>query len=880
MMTKDLSKEASLAIVPVVDLPIPTVAHATANNTLYPMLVTQGTRVTVAFTGMTRAHKIQLHWDGPEGPGRPTFPIADGSASGSIEIEVDASVIGASIGKTVEIWYSATLNGQTENSIRLELTVEVIKPIDLPAPVFLDVVTFQGGRWLDMRKFAGNARIELAPWPFIAKGQRLWILAVGNEHHVGNYRFEWVLQNHLVTAQEAQAGFVFLLELLRDWLARCDDYSSVTLSLAVTFDGAPGTAPTDPSVSLLPENAHELQRTTENLRVGEPELHLPPPRVVEATECGTEGCLLNPINATHGATIRVAYEGMRDTDWVCAYFEGTPGAGTPALACVYGTKDGFVDFPVPASAISANFCGQVTVRYSVMRDVLWSSPPLKVKVLTITDLPTPEVTQATGRVLDLNTFAGKADCTVEPWDFIAQGQSTWLRVTGELEDGTPYSFDVLTGETLPAEGETDGVISQLPRSELEKLADCSKFAVHFAVNFNGRVDKPSAVKFPLLELTLHQQDLVLIAPTVREAVGSVLNPENAQEGVTVRVEYDRISPRHMIQPHWIRPDGTSLPMDAKPGNSFPGHVDFTVPFKEVIACIGKTVSIRYTVTSQCKQANSPDLKLEITVPKHWPMPEVLQATSGILDLRNFPGNADAKVRPWSPWIVTGQRVWLSGEGTSKDGNPCTFDLIDGELVTADEVTLGLQKTLQRTVLESLRNLSTLTLTCRVALDGNTNVNKAVVFAPLEVTVRLPFDDLTTFDDYNWNGWKKGPAANHPDDLVIRHEAGNWFLFNWTNTSQSAGVFLWRNYAGLEINRSYEFSISIKRVDGRYTDPVVSLLVEDRTIVDPVQISDQAWQTLKGVFTATAPTMLLQLFNHVATGGGNDFAVDNIRVKEL
>lgn len=252
------------------NLPLPEVEHATSNNTLYPIDALLGGKVTVAFESMTKDHLIQLHWEGPSEPGTPELPVVNGSDSGSIDIPIEISVISACVGKTVFVWYTATLDGQTQHSFRLELTVETIKPEDLPAPDFRDLQLIEGDWWLHMNYFPGNARIELSKWSLIAAGQRLWILAVGNEHRPGNYRFQWVEQNHVVTAQEAEDFLTpFDRELSRNWLAGCEDYSSVTLNVAVTFDGAPGTPPKDPLISLIPENGHELQHATARLRVAE-----------------------------------------------------------------------------------------------------------------------------------------------------------------------------------------------------------------------------------------------------------------------------------------------------------------------------------------------------------------------------------------------------------------------------------------------------------------------------------------------------------------------------------------------------------------------------------------------------------------------------------
>ncbi|WP_322616314.1 hypothetical protein [Pseudomonas sp. BIC9C] len=865
----------------VADLPVPIVEGATSNNMLDPFLARDGVKVTVEFPGMSDRHKIHLRWDGPLGAGNPTIPVKDGSNSGSIEFEIGVSVIAACMGYTVGIWYTAILDDQpSEESITLDLTVQKLKPQVSPAPELPDVVTYQGTRWLDMRKFSGDARIQLQPWPLMVEGQRLWILAVGNEHHAGNYRFEWVLENHRVTALEVRRGFTQLL-LSRDWLEGNDDYSSITVQAAFTSDGSMGTPPADPTVSLLPANALELRFTTENLRLGEPELDLKAPNVLEATECGAEGCLLNPINAKHGATIRVVYAGMAPTDWVCAFFEGAAGAGTPPLECVYGSNKGFVEVPVPPSAISANFGRSVTVRYTVLRDqIQWPSLPLNLKVLGLTDLPMPEVTQATLGELDLRTFSGNAECTVAPWWFIAEGQPTWLWVTGELEDGTPYRFDVLMGQGLPASGEDDGVISWLPRHELEKLADCSKLQVHFAVNFNGQVDHPSSVRFPLRELTVHQQDLNLIPPTVDEAARDFLNPVNATDGVTVRVMYDRISPRHTIQLRWERPDGTTLPIQAKPGNDVPGYVEFKVSLEEVIACIGQTVSLGYTVTSPCKQATSLDLNLKVLVPKHWSKLVVLEATLGILDLSNFDGDATIKVKPWAPWMVVGQRVWIRGEGTGKDGSPYEFDVMVGEPVSATEVDSGLQRVLLRSELESLKRLSKLVLTCRLTPDGDTDVSKAIELQPLELIVRSAYEDLTDFKDYYWNGWQKGPAAQDERDLVVRSDGTGWFLFNWGYTSPNNGIHLHKTYRDLEPNRLYAFNVELRRNSTANPIPQLSLEADGLTVAGPMTLSSRTWVMLGGEFIATSSEMELTLVSHVNSVPGNDYDVTRIQLKEI
>ncbi|QLG92340.1 hypothetical protein HZF02_10340 [Pseudomonas yamanorum] len=868
------------------ELPYPQIQYAANNNLLYPLDAKGGTVATITVANM-QAAPVTLYW-AIKDQDQPAFEpiVVPGSTSGSVEIPIPWQRVSTCIGHTVLIWYSATVNGRLQESLVLELEIQDVREADLRGslPEFLNSTLEWGTWWLDMYEFQGDETIQIKAWPMIQAGQRLFVTVAGNQHQVP-YRFIWVAFDHVVTAAEAHADHVFEFWLSRGWMSRLDDYSALTTHMGVIWDGTAPVLPTpdDPvHENPLPLNAQDFHlRTTTLLRV-DPALDLPPPHLKESVDCGADGWVVNPLNTVRGGHIVITYEGIHAGDIVCPKFVGTPGAGSPSLECrTVQPGETSLEFLVPPSAFSANFGLPVTLTYTVSHSGTgpWLSPPRQVNILDITGLPTPAVEQATGGTLDLNTFSGDATATVEPWLYIALGQLCWLWVTGEREDGSAYSFSILEGEPVTEEWLASGVNTPLPRSELQKLADCSAFDVHFAVTFNGLSDKASAKQFPVLSLGIVQEDLVLKAPTVREAVGSQLTVWNGREGVTVRVEYDLINPNHAISVCWKRADGTCLPLMSKPGSSDPKYVDFQIPREAVIHGSGKTVTINYTVTSLCKVATSPDLDLQISVPVRLPTPVVPQATNNILDLRTFTGNADITVEKW--WfILPDQKVWLRGAGTKKDGTPYTLNVFLGKAVTAGEVSAGLKDVLKRTDLESLRNLSSLTFTCKVTPDGSTQESASVVFPVLALTVRLLFDDLTTFDDDNWNGWEKGPAAADPRDLVIEHQGGNWYLYNWTYTNNSAGVFLFRNYSGLEVNRNYEFSMSIRRVNDAPAVPEVSMLAGGKTIVSRTPIPGQEWRTLLGVFTATATTMRLELYNHIATGSGNDYAVDNIRVREL
>lgn len=757
----------------------PKVSEATANNTLPPMKVTAGTDLTIT-AAIASGVEIKVYWAIRGREAKPVFTaLAQGTGSAGVQVPIPAWVIGFCIGHTLTIWYETA----DDSSVRLDLFVEVIDPSEMPAPTFLDLTFADGSRWLDMKTFPGNARVELCAWPFVAAGQRLWVEAVGNEH-LSPYRFNWILEDHVVTAQQAHSGFCFLLDIVRAWLAANEDWSSVTIHSAVTYDGVPGTAPEDPSISHIPANAHPLRRATANLRLGEPELILRAPTVREATYVDGQGYLINPANAVDGLHVVVEYDGMRPGDVVCLTFEGTPGAGSPTVPCVEVQQgQTSLEFHLPPSAASHNFGERVTASYTVQRGKTWPSPPFQAQVLNPVDLTDVTVEEATDGKLCLNNFLDNATAIVPKWDYIALGQLCWMWIVGKLEDGSPFLWSVLDAESVCPEWLAGGVSTALDRQSLEKLADCLVFDIHFAVNFRGKPNQADAIAFRSSSLQLVQADLQLEAPSVREAVGRELTVWNGRDGVTVRVQYPRMSPHHTLTVCW-KQAGVCLPLPSQPGNLEPGYVDFPIPREAVIHGIGKTVSISFSVVSRCKQQTSPALELDISVPvpMRLPTPVVPQATppavqDGILDMAAFSGDADIIVysqeheRAW--WFaLAGQSVWLKCTGTKKDGTPHTFYAVQGRLLTAQEASNGLKALMSRAELDLLKHDTGISFTCLVAPDGNELESNAIVFPTLRVIIRKPLECKTEdFESLPLGRFGEGNSVQTPL-MKITFEAGS------------------------------------------------------------------------------------------------------------
>ncbi|MGY2364303.1 hypothetical protein ACW9IO_17275 [Pseudomonas azotoformans] len=872
------------------ELPYAIIQYATNNSLLYPLDAAQGTTATLTLpAGSTQ---VIVHF-AIKGQSCATFaPIH--VASGNVA-DIPWQWISTCIGHTVLISYEAVVGGKREESLVLELEIQDVREGDLreSMPEFAHAELEWGTRWLSMFKFKGNETIRVKAWPMIRAGSRLFIVVAGNEQNVPPL-FKWVAFDHVVTEEEAHEGYVFEFELLRAWLARLDDYSSCTCHLGVIWDGCEPDAPVS-NVNPLPRNAQDFhQRSTVLLRV-DPALELNPPRLQEAVQISPGHWQVNPANTTQGGHVIVAYPGMTEGDHVCAQVSG-PNYGPRPLGCQHvNPGDVSLSFDVAPEVFAALFNETLTLIYSVQFNnyLPQNSPECVIKVLG-PQLTRPCIEQATGRTLDLKTFTDDATVLVPIWHYAAVGQCVWVWIIGTLEDGSAYQFSVLMDEPLTADWLTNGVEAPISRVALQKLEDCSNFELHAAVSFDGKCDLATAFEFPVQTLNIEQEDLVLDAPDVLEAVGNQLTIYNARNGMTVRVAYTGISDKHHIELNVKRADGTSIPLLPLPGDRNRGYVDFPIDRTEVIHASGKTLTINYTVTSACKIQTSKDLDLDVSEPVRLTTPEVAQATppatqGGILDLRTFGADADIGVPDW--WfMLTGQRGWLECSGKLWNGVIHTFKVMDAELITNADVTNGLSRALKRLELDKYETGTELTFVFKLTADGGVDVNKAITFPALKLILRKRLLDETPFDPNgrDWNSWQRGAGATNPADLRRDYGPYPWgngyWLTNWgytdTTNPGTQSEILFRVFNNLEPGRLYRFHAWVRDDNGVPNPPQLVLRVNGADIT-PVITPDTTWYLLEGAFTPSSTTVRLSLNNlRMGMGPGNDFRVTWLRVYEV
>lgn len=386
--------------------------------------------------------------------------------------------------------------------------------------------------------------------------------------------------------------------------------------------------------------------------------------------------------------------------------------------------------------------------------------------------------------------------------------------------------------------------------------------------------------------------LQLPPPSIQQASGGTLNPVDAANSLTAVIpHYTGMLGSDKVSVTWTGAPGTpaagshtTAPVDV----GTVGEKPIDLPSEVVAYSLGKPVTVTYTVTRE-GSTWPPSLPLTFTVldlpAAALPRPLIVDAANGgagaEFNIESFAADSLVSVEPW-PLIAAGQYVWLRGEGTDLSGIPFTIDLYSARPLSAGEVTAGLSVTLARTQIDRLRNGSDIKLFLEVTFDRSADKGQAVVFPVRTYLVTpLPLDDLSRFENNNWNGWRPGPATDSRD-WNIGGVDGRPSLGNGTYSDNSAGIVLLKGYTTLRIGARYEFSLEARR-HANTADAVPSVSLATKThgrISEVVTLATTTWQVLRGEFVATARDIELHVNSHQASGIGNDYHVTDIRVRML
>ena len=427
---------------------------------------------------------VTLYWKGTNAQGaviEKSYELDVTSTTGRLQFKVPnadvALFIGGSV-TSVSYTLASSFTGELEFSRSLMFAV-IGTQLDLPAPQLENGLV--GGVFEPVTLPSTGALISLPPYPGMAAEDRIILSWDGLDSNADPLHGS---DDQTLEFTDVGKEFVFVID--KNAYLNVGDGSQLTFSYLVIFGGTGAT-----------RNSDEVSYTVKNLTQAIP----PAPSVVEAP-----GDVLNPMNARTGATLRVKYDGMFDSDIIGINWNGDGNfPNQPGNQAV-----GFVDFPIDVARVAPTVGKTVIAFYSVGRTGGYDiSHNLPLTVLDFQDpeeeLPSPWIAEVVNDTLDLGRFANDAHITVDAWPLISVGQKYWIDVTGTGVDGTSYFSVVASGETVGVDEETTGISCDLLRTELEKFKSASFLKVEMRVLFDPTGTEAQAISFPVFQ-TLIEAD--------------------------------------------------------------------------------------------------------------------------------------------------------------------------------------------------------------------------------------------------------------------------------------------------------------------------------------------------------------------------------------
>ena len=575
------------------------------------------------------------------------------------------------------------------------------------------------------------------------------------------------------------------------------------------------------------------------------------------------------------ATVSVPYyQGRRNGDLIVIHWAGTraDGGGTyHQIPVIVGDEP--VGTPIERNVSTSQIAplkgGSVNIHYVVANDdvLIYSvreSLPLNLRVgVAQAKFPPPDVIEA-----DRNDV------------LLPENVSAGANVIAPLGQG-----DTVTGDTVGLRW-TGSVSGAHPPYELTLSSFTAGKPVPFLVkpehilpNLNGTVKLDYYVKYKDASptgfsqervLSIGAEQLELPPPKVLEAPDGLLDPNRYQDGFTIRVDVSALQPSDAIKLNVSgRPgDGSTVPAPQVVGSQ--RHIDFPVAPHITGANLGRKVNLTYTVVSQGIPSQPLDLRIgELSLPS-MPTPLIEGFSEGFLHIGAIQDATKVACGQW-PFQRFGLPVWLSYVESRTDGTTRSRDQFVG---TPHDQGAGLSYTTEVQWLRECKADSKLAIVLKVGLFKEATVSDAVECQARVYTVRTGLDDLTTFDQFNWNGWV--PNADNMSKIVL--EQGEYFV---QSTNGFNHLIINKSYGDIEIGEVYELSF-------KYQHSVATELYvyRDDTLAHRGTIpASSTWKVLSITFlsknTSPASPMVLRFqFGGVVGHPVGSSKLDEIRLRHV
>ncbi|WP_206542457.1 hypothetical protein, partial [Pseudomonas lactis] len=333
-----------------------------------------------------------------------------------------------------------------------------------------------------------------------------------------------------------------------------------------------------------------------------------------------------------------------------------------------------------------------------------------------------------------------------------------------------------------------------------------------------------------------------------------LEPLKVQQGTQLVVSYVGMRNGDSIKASMVGAgNGGSPDIPAKLGNEALQEVAFDISRAAIAANIRDhvtTVKYHYVVTRAGVSVTSAILTVTVRpIPQSELAKTVIRlneanSATKVLDLDSFVGNAMAHVGTW-PFITAPYPVSLKffGRTAANVAHDLTLFSFNSSYVNPNWVAQGrYEYRLLRTYLDGLGHGKKLRMEFKAAVSLSKVEAEAISFPIVEYTVVSDsgkFDDLTTFDNYNKNGWAASRGS-----VDVNLSDGNYYAIGrpYTYLDGSALIGIYKLYRDVQVGRTYRMSFDISLSSPRMRTRV-GLNVAGYLILRDYYWSGEGWHTV-------------------------------------
>lgn len=293
-------------------------------------------------------------------------------------------------------------------------------------------------------------------------------------------------------------------------------------------------------------------------------------------------------------------------------------------------------------------------------------------------------------------------------------------------------------------------------------------------------------------------------PTVIEAPVYVLDPNQYQQGFTVRFDTSKLLAEDEVELTVIgRPgDGSTLPEPKQvAGQAF---IEFNIVAAITGANLGRSVDLSYRVirAGQGLPVQTRALTIGTLLQRNMPQPLIEGMTGEVLDIGLIKDDSKVLCGEW-PFQRSGLLVWLSYMETFASGGSRTKDQLVGAV---HDQTAGLNYTTEVQWLRECKEGSTVSIVLKVGLFVGAGLGDAVECRSKGYSVKAGFEDLTNFNNFQWNNWMRHHSSWRYDIVKFEDE---FFMVPYYSSTYGWIIWIMKQYYEIDVSAQYSFSFDYR-----------------------------------------------------------------------